>query len=113
VLRKVYGTARTPQSDKSFSIYKGTSETPYKPKGESRLTGLTSKSSGVVWIGELPYGWYIIEEDSPEKYFYIVVTESGVYGTLDSDNNDMVGGYESRVDAQNAAKQKYNSLKQQ
>ncbi|MBE6039755.1 MAG: hypothetical protein E7219_02200 [Clostridiales bacterium] len=111
ILRKVKGSAHTAQSGKTFTVYNGSSQTAYKPKGESSLSNLTSKSSGIIWIGELTNGWYIIKESSPEKYFYLIVTDSGVYGTLDSDNNDMVGGYESRDDAQNAAKQKYNSLK--
>lgn len=112
ILRKV-DSAHTSLKDREFSIYKGTSTTPYKPKDETvPLSGLTSGPSGCFWIGTLPYGWYILEETSPHRYFYLIVEASGVYGTLDEAGNDIVGGYDSRASAENAAAAQYTALKQ-
>ena len=116
VLRKVKGSGRTPQSGKTFNIYKGASRTAYRPKGQAdRLSGLESQPSGIIWIGELTNGWYIIEEDNgennPNKYFYVIVTNNAVCGTLNSNGSDMIGGYTDIGDAQQAAKAKYDVLK--
>ena len=105
ILRKIDNTYAS-LSGKTFTIYKGSATTPYQPKGENPLENLQSGSSGCFWIGDLPYGWYIVEEGASGPYFYIVVTESGNYGT------DFVGGYGERTDAENDAAAKYNEMKQ-
>ena len=111
ILRKLVGTKYEPLGDRSFTIYKGTAETPYQPKGQSALTGLTSGPSGCFWIGELPYGWYVIKEGDAGPYFYLIITESGPFGTLDSDGKDIIGGYGTRQEAETAAAAKYEQLK--
>ena len=111
ILRKVAGAKYEPLGDRSFTIYKGTAETPYQPKGQSALTGLTSGPSGCFWIGELPYGWYVIKEGDAGPYFYLIITESGPFGTLDSDGKDIIGGYGTRQEAETAAAAKYEQLK--
>jgi predicted outer membrane repeat protein len=114
ILRKVNSTYGS-LSGKEFTVYKGTSTTPYKPKGETEpLSGLVSQPSGVFWIGTLPNGTYIIEEKSPNRFFYVIVDDSGVYGTLYQDNGtekDKINGYDNRADAENAAKEKTAELK--
>lgn len=49
------------------------------------LTGLTSGTNGILWIGELPYGVYYLKETSPQvKTFILTVDENGVgYQTTD------------------------------
>ena len=111
ILRKLVGTKYEPLGDRSFTIYKGTAETPYQPKGQSALTGLTSGPSGCFWIGELPYGWYVIKEGDAGPYFYLIITESGPFGTLDSDGKDIIGGYGTRQEAETEAAAKYEQLK--
>ena len=111
ILRKVDSTY-TPVSDRYFTIYKGASSSAYTPRGETEsLSGLPSGASGCFWIGNLPYGWYIVEESTPHRFFYFVVVESGTYGTLDSDNKDIVAGFSTREEAESEAKAKYDVLK--
>ena len=49
------------------------------------LTGLTSGTNGILWIGELPYGVYYLKEIRPqERTFILTVDENGVgYQTKD------------------------------
>jgi hypothetical protein len=106
---KTFSTYDKPQGEKEFTIYKGNSTTAYTPKGAANaLSGkLSNNSTGIIWIGELPYGWYIIEEEDPERYFYVVVDQSGVY------ENTNAGGYDTREGtdgADAAAKAKYDAL---
>ena len=114
ILRKV-DSSYAPSSGKTFTVYSGSSKSAYKPRGSSSpLSGLTSGDSGYIWSGELPYGWYIIEENNggSKKYFYVVVYRTGVYGTLNSDDSDRVDGYGNNYDAAvNAAKSAYNKAK--
>lgn len=111
ILRKVAGTEYEPLGGRSFTIYKGSAGTPYQPKGASApLSGLQSGASGCFWIGDLPYGWYIIEEGAAGPYFYLVITESGICGTLE-DGRDKVDGYSDREAAETAAAAKYEELK--
>jgi hypothetical protein len=129
ILRKV-GTTYTSMSGKTFKVFKGTSTLPYVVKQGTKRTQLgdggtstdttvtvdpmTSQSSGVIWIGNLPYGWYIIEETNPHKYFYLVVTANGTFGTPQKvTENDVVkeGGYDSLTNAQAAAKALYDAKK--
>ena len=65
-----------------------------------------STDSGVFWVGELPYGWYIVEETNPRKFFYLVVTANGTFG-----GPDAAGGFEARTGAEGAAKDLYDSKK--
>ena len=64
-------------------------------------------------VRSIGYGWYILEEElsSTKYYFYLVVNESGVYGTLDESGEDIVDGYltgeSPGKDAETAAKNKY------
>ena len=111
ILRKVDSTY-TPVSGRYFTIYKGASSSAYTPRGETEsLSGLSSGVSGCFWIGNLPYGWYIVEESTLHRFFYFVVVESGTYGTLDSDNKDIVAGFSTREEAVSEAKAKYDVLK--
>ncbi len=117
-------------SGKEFKVFKGTGTSPYVVKQGTKRTQLglggtstdttvtvdpmTSQSSGVIWIGNLPYGWYIIEEKDPHKYFYLVVTANGTFGTPQKvTENDTVkeGGYDSLANAQAAAKALYDAKK--
>ncbi len=130
ILRKV-GTTYTSMSGKTFKVFKGTGTLPYVVKQGTKRTQLgeldgtptdttvtvdpmTSQSSGVIWIGNLPYGWYIIEEKDPHKYSYLVVTANGTFGTPQKvTENDVVkeGGYDSLANAQAAAKALYDAKK--
>jgi len=104
ILRKV-NTAYTPVSGRKFTLYKGSSSEAYKPPKETQpISNMTSKSSGVIWMGELPYGWYIFEETTPNKFFYLVVTAEGTYGTSES-----AGGYALRNEAETEAKAVYSA----
>lgn len=111
ILRKIDSTGAS-VSGKLFTIYKGESETAYTPQGAmSPMSELVSGESGCFYIGTLPYGWYVIEEANPHRFFYIVIVESGTYGTLDESNEAVVGGYESIEAARIAAKSKYGELR--
>ncbi|MBQ8963816.1 MAG: InlB B-repeat-containing protein, partial [Clostridia bacterium] len=114
ILRKVDAN-HTSLNGKAFNIYKGASTTVYTPKDGTQLTGLTSGASGCFWIGNLPYGWYIIEEADPHVYFFLVITESGTYGSLvELDTGTLtnkVGGFADLKDAQDAAKALYDLKK--
>lgn len=103
LIRKVdseYGSA----SGKEFAIFRGASTTPYKPRGATdRLEHLSSKTSGGIWVGVLPLGTYIIEETSPNRYYYLLIHPTGVYCTLDGQGTAVVEGYASRTDAVAAA----------
>jgi hypothetical protein len=88
--------------------------------GTTKLTGvdtldpMKSLDSGVFWIGSLPYGWYIIEEpvsENQSKFFFLLVTEKGTYGTLGDDGKDVVDGYTSRSAAETQAKKVYDKNK--
>ena len=46
---------------------------------------ISSSASGVIWIGQLAYDTYVIEEQDPKHTFTIIVNEDGI---LDSDNNN-------------------------
>jgi hypothetical protein len=60
-----------------------------------------------IWIGTLPYGWYIIEETgTTPKYFYLVVTANGTFGT-----SEAADGYSDRTDAETKATEVYNANK--
>ena len=101
VLRKV-DTDYNPLSDKKFYVYKGTNGAPYTPKGGTQMSNLTSGPTGVFWVGELPYGWYIIEEQVPHIYFYLVVTANGVF-----EGPGQPGRYLTLDEARTAARDEY------
>ena len=121
ILRKVdstyapVGSSTDASKQKTFTVYKGSSTTAYvvKTKNTDGTTTnetldtdtLKSLDSGVIWIGELPYGWYIIKEDDTH-YFYLTVTASGTYGTSEN-----TGGYTTRAAAETAAKSVYDEHK--
>ena len=110
ILRKVDSDYKPAQE--SFTVYRGSGTSAYTPKGsDGPLESLTSGASGCIWIGELPYGWYIVKENNSGPYFYIVVTESGVYGTLNESGDIIPGGYQTPDAARSAAQKKYNDLK--
>ncbi|MCR5137323.1 MAG: hypothetical protein K6C12_09525 [Oscillospiraceae bacterium] len=117
ILRKVNKDYNS-LSGKTFNIYKGSSA-PYNYKAPGAtaavaLSGLRSLNSGVFWIGNLPYGWYIVEETetgTASKYFFLVVTAKGTYGTIDADGNNVVDGYNSRTAAETRAKAVYDANK--
>ena len=114
ILRKVNGVYESLEN-RSFTIYRGTSSTAYKPKDEIKpLENLVSGASGCFWVGTLPYGTYILEEDmgdNPNKFFYIVIDDAGVFCTLDGEGNDVIDGYPNKEAAQAAAKAKADALK--
>ena len=115
ILRKVDSTY-TPIKGREFTVYKGTGTSPYVVKDKVNNTSetldhLPSLDSGVFWIGNLPYGWYIIQEGETGPYFYLIVTESEIYGTLE-DGKDKVGGYSDRETAEDEATANYEQLKQ-
>lgn len=127
ILRKV-NSSYEPVKDKSFILFKGTNTSPYVVKqGEKKiqlgqlegnnapegttLDPMKSLDSGVIWVGELPYGWYIVQEVNPKKYFYLVIDKSGAYGTLGEDGKDKTDGYDTRPEAEAAATAKFNELK--
>ena len=103
ILRKV-DESYTSYTAASFTVYKGTATSPYQPKGEQPLTGLTPGDSGCFWIGNLPFGWYVIEENE-SAYFYVAVTAKGTY------NGPEDPGGTTRPDAETAAKELYENNK--
>ena len=125
ILRKV-DTNYTPIKDKTFVLYKGSNTSAYVVKdGNDRtqlggtlpansqgvaLDPMKSLDSGVIWIGSLPYGWYILEETVAEgttpKYFYLVVTANGTFGT-----SEAADGYSARAAAETRAATVYNANK--
>lgn len=121
VLRKV-NSYFAPVKDMTFVVYKGKSLIPYINKdgttitqlgGEQRSTvvpvePMKSLDSGVFWVGNLPYGWYIIEETSvaPIAYFYLVVTANGVF-----EGPEAPGGTNDRSQTEKAAADLYTENK--
>lgn len=101
ILRKVDSTY-APEKDREFKIFQGSSTSP--------LAEEQSGASGCFYIGMLSYGWYVLEEVEPHKYFYIVVTSSGVYGTVNDSGENIVGGYDTRQEAETVAKESYATL---
>ena len=108
ILRKVSSADYSPIVGPTFTVYKGSSTTPFTVKHDDGTTeilkNLPALSSGVFWIGDLPYGWYIVKETAPARYFYIVVTESGVY-------EKHAVEFVTIAAAQAAAEAKYNEMK--
>ncbi|MCR5135641.1 MAG: DUF5979 domain-containing protein [Oscillospiraceae bacterium] len=127
ILRKADNTYN-PVSGRTFIVYKGSGTSPYIVKegntrtqlgGDSAPAGvtldpMTSGTSGCIWIGELPYGWYIIEEITPHKYFYVVVTANGISETpltVTENGTEKMGGYDFRSTAETVAKDLYDNMK--
>lgn len=94
ILRKVVSTngGKAPLSGKTFSVYRGSSET-------ALLSDLSSNASGVFHIGEMTYGIYLVEESTPHEWFWFIVDDKGV---TYSD-----GGYETRNAAYTDATNRY------
>jgi hypothetical protein len=87
-------------------------------KDAEELKDKTTGPTGIIWIGELPYGTHLLHETTvPDKYsgtdlwFYLIVYEGGVYQsgtnsvTVNGNGIDQLGGYTSLSSAQNAAAQ--------
>lgn len=127
ILRKADNTY-SPVRGRTFVVYKGSGTAPYIVKdgntrtqlgGDSAPAGvtldpMTSGASGCIWIGELPYGWYIIEEITPHKYFYVVVTANGISETpltVTENGTEKMGGYDFRSTAETVAKDLYDNMK--
>ena len=76
----------TPLSGRSFTVCQGTGTAAYTVKHQDgtteTLTNLTSQSSGVFWIGELPYGTYTIREGNG-AVFTLTVGDDTVPGSRD------------------------------
>ena len=72
ILRKVRSLSYEPVTGPTFTIYSGNGTTPYKVKNDdgttTELKDLPSLSSGVFWIGVLPYGDYTIRESNGESF---------------------------------------------
>ena len=41
------------------------------------LKSLSSGASGILWIGELPYGTYYLKESNPSRVFILTVDKDG------------------------------------
>ena len=86
ILRKVSNGDYTPLQGRTFTICQGTGITAYVVKhadGKTEeLSGLTSQSSGVIWIGELPYGEYTVREGS-NVAFTLTVGDDTAPGSRD------------------------------
>lgn len=86
ILRKVSANDYTPLSGRSFTVCQGTGTAAYTVKHQDgtteTLTNLTSQSSGVFWIGELPYGTYTIREGNG-AVFTLTVGDDTVPGSRD------------------------------
>lgn len=86
ILRKVSANDYTPLSGCSFTVCQGTGTAAYTVKHQDgtteTLTNLTSQSSGVFWIGELPYGTYTIREGNG-AVFTLTVGDDTVPGSRD------------------------------
>ena len=74
ILRKVADGNYTAIPDKEFKIY--------SVDGTEKASG-TSLSSGVFWIGKLPFGTYYLHETSPDKWFTLTVGKDKVDGSRD------------------------------
>ena len=74
ILRKVADGNYTAISGKEFKIYSF--------DGTEKASG-TSLSSGVFWIGKLPFGTYYLHETSPDKWFTLTVGKDKVDGSRD------------------------------
>ena len=86
ILRKVSNGDYTPLQGRTFTICQGTGTTAYVVKhadgSTETLSGLTSQSSGVIWIGELPYGEYTVREDGSVA-FTLTVGDDTAPGSRD------------------------------
>ena len=86
ILRKVRASTYEPVTGPKFTICSGNGTTPYKVKNDdgttTELKDLPSLSSGVFWIGVLPYGDYTIRESNGKSFALHVgddtMNESGV-----------------------------------
>ena len=95
ILRKVVdeGGRFQPVNDAQFGVFtdeagehaaEGIVRTDDGKEETVKLDNLTSGASGILWIGDLPYGTYYLKESSPEKVFVLTVNEDGVgYQTVD------------------------------
>jgi uncharacterized surface anchored protein len=105
ILKKVSKTSNAPLSGAVFTVFKKDQSTVVKvkkPEGstpaEEELKDKSSGSSGVFWIGNLPYGTYYLEETAaPEGY-----TKKWFYFVLDENFQMMSNGYSTKGDAKTA-----------
>ena len=74
IFRKVADGNYTAISGKEFKIYSF--------DGTEKASG-TSLSSGVFWIGKLPFGTYYLHETSPDEWFTLTVGKDKVDGSRD------------------------------
>ena len=84
ILRKVNGSYG-PMPGRSFYVFRN-SDRDYatdgrgntlNPRRNGSYQPLTSLSpSGVIWIGELPYGDYYLRENN-DRWFYLIVDAKG------------------------------------
>ena len=86
ILRKVLDNngSYTALEGAKFTLYKGNDNSPYVVDGKP-LENLDSKSNGIFWIGELPYGKYALEEatvpdgiEGTHWWYELTVSETGV-----------------------------------
>lgn len=88
ILRKSASGTYAALSGAMFDIYTDSSETNYAVDNNGNpMTGLTSDSNGIFYVGDLGYGTYYVEETTPPAgynkpadgyYFIITVDETGV-----------------------------------
>ena len=95
ILRKIEAGTDVSLANVTFTIYRGTSATPYavlRRNGNvsvnEQLKDLTSDATGVFWAGKLPFGTYRIEEQQvpagfagagTTKSFNLTVDETGCH----------------------------------
>ena len=107
ILRKVLAVTKgyEPVVGASFDVYtdpelhnyaKGIVKTE---SGETtvELKSLPSGASGILWIGELPYGTYYLKESNPSRVFILTVDKDGVgyLSTVGEQNN-----YSNKINAE-------------
>lgn len=97
IIRKVREGSYEPVKGAEFDAYKGTNAAVIQVENGSAVKvpfhNLPSGDSGVIWIGELTYGTYFLNETSPvDKWFFLIVDDlhalmSGAYGSREAAKN--------------------------
>ena len=89
ILRKV-NSSYEPLENAGFELYRGETKMAWPDMTDTAgnpVTVLTSQTSGVLWIGDLPYGEYYLKETNPptdyssnqKRWFCLIVEAGGTY----------------------------------